>query len=133
MSPPPPPDLARTSCEWPVRMSTRTRSGTQSAPATATAVAAATATSAATTMQRKCMIKVVCPAVPIPDLLHELLTTPGPSGHEGPAAAVWRSAAEEFAEVTADVLGSSTARVKGTGDGPTLAIVGHIDEIGLAI
>jgi len=78
-------------------------------------------------------VKVICPAVPIPDLLRELLTTPGPSGHEAPAAAVWRSAAEKFAEVNADVLGSSTARVKGTGDGPTLAIVGHIDEIGLSI
>ena len=75
----------------------------------------------------------ICPAVPIPDLLHELLTTPGPSGHEAPAAAVWRSAAEKFAEVSSDALGSSTARVKGTADGPTLAIVGHIDEIGLSI
>jgi endoglucanase len=78
-------------------------------------------------------VKVICSAVPIPDLLHDLLTTPGPSGHEAPAAAVWRKAAEKFAEVTPDVLGSSTARVKGTGDGPTLAIVGHIDEIGLAV
>ena len=41
--------------------------------------------------------------------------------------------AETFAEVSSDALGSSTARVKGTADGPTLAIVGHIDEIGLAI
>ena len=46
---------------------------------------------------------------------------------------MWRGAAEPFAEVTSDALGSSTARVKGTADGPTLAIVGHIDEIGLAV
>jgi len=71
--------------------------------------------------------------VPLPDLLRELLTTPGPSGHERDPAAVWRRAAEPFAEVTSDALGSSTARVKGTADGPTLAIVGHIDEIGLAV
>jgi putative aminopeptidase FrvX len=71
--------------------------------------------------------------VPIPDLLQELLTTPGPSGHEAEAAAAWRRAAEAFADVSSDALGSSTARVKGTADGPTLAIVGHIDEIGLAI
>ena len=69
----------------------------------------------------------------IPELLRELLSTPGPSGHEGPAAAVWRNAADEFADVSSDVLGSSVARVKGTGDGPTLALIGHIDEIGLAI
>ena len=71
--------------------------------------------------------------MPLPDLLRELLTTPGPSGHERDAAAAWRRAAEPFAEVTSDTLGSSTARVKGTADGPTLAIVGHIDEIGLAV
>ena len=35
-------------------------------------------------------VKVICPAVPIPDLLRDLLTTPGPSGHEAPAAAVWQ-------------------------------------------
>jgi putative aminopeptidase FrvX len=71
--------------------------------------------------------------VPIPELLRELLSTPGPSGHEEPAAAVWRRAAEQFADVSSDALGSSVARVKGTADGPRLALVGHIDEIGLAI
>jgi putative aminopeptidase FrvX len=72
-------------------------------------------------------------AVALPDLLRDLLTTPGPSGHETEPAAVWRRAAEAFAEVSSDALGSSTARVKGTADGPSLALVGHIDEIGLAI
>ncbi len=71
--------------------------------------------------------------MPIPELLHALLTTPGPSGHEAPAAAVWRAAAEEFADVSTDALGSSIARVKGTGEGRRLALIGHIDEIGLAI
>jgi len=71
--------------------------------------------------------------VALPDLLRELLTTPGPSGHEAEAAAVWRRHAESFAEVSSDALGSSLARVKGTADGPTLALIGHIDEIGLAI
>jgi endoglucanase len=69
----------------------------------------------------------------IPNLLRELLTAAGPSGHEGPAAEVWRNAAGGFAEVTSDTLGTSFARVR-SGDGaPTLAIVGHIDEIGVAI
>jgi putative aminopeptidase FrvX len=71
--------------------------------------------------------------VPLPDLLRELLTTPGPSGHEAGAASVWRAAAGAFAEVASDALGSSTARVQGTAGGPTLAIVGHVDEIGLAV
>jgi endoglucanase len=71
--------------------------------------------------------------VAIPGLLRELLSTPGPSGHEAPAAAVWRRAAEEFAAVSSDALGSLVARVPGTGKGLSLALVGHIDEIGLAI
>ncbi len=71
--------------------------------------------------------------MPTPPLLQTLLTTPGPSGHEGDAAAAWRAAAEPFAEVSADALGSSVARVKGTAGGPLLAVVGHIDEIGVHV
>jgi putative aminopeptidase FrvX len=70
--------------------------------------------------------------VAIPDLLRDLLTAAGPSGREEPAAAVWRSAASAFAEVHADTLGTSYARV-GTGDRYTLAVIGHIDEIGFAV
>src|SRR6478672_3549772 len=71
--------------------------------------------------------------MPIPPVLRSLLTATGPSGYETAPAAVWREAAGAFAEVTTDVMGSSTARVKGTAGGPTLAIVGHIDEIGLIV
>ena len=69
----------------------------------------------------------------IPPVLRSLLTATGPSGYETAPAAVFRDAAGAFAEVSADVMGSSWARVKGTGGGPTLAIVGHIDEIGLIV
>src|SRR6476469_8598653 len=69
----------------------------------------------------------------LPDVLRTLLTTTGPSGYETAPAAAWRDAASGFADVSVDVMGSSIARVKGTGDGPTLAIVGHIDEIGLIV
>lgn len=71
--------------------------------------------------------------MPVPDVLRRLLTAPGPSGYEAAAAAVWREAASEFAEVGGDSLGSSVARVQGTAGGPTLAILGHIDEIGLMV
>ena len=67
----------------------------------------------------------------VPELLRKLLTAPGPSGYETAAAAIWREAASGFAEVTGDALGSSVARVPGTADGPSLAVLGHIDEIGL--
>ena len=67
-----------------------------------------------------------------PELLLDLLRARGPSGREDEAARVWRDAASAFAEVTTDNLGSSVARI-GPADGPLLAIVGHIDEIGLAI
>ena len=68
-----------------------------------------------------------------PDTLLELLTAPGPSGYETAPAAAWRETARGFAEVTGDTLGSSLARVPGTGGGPLLAVVGHIDEIGLIV
>ncbi|MGH2883351.1 MAG: M20/M25/M40 family metallo-hydrolase [Solirubrobacteraceae bacterium] len=72
--------------------------------------------------------------MPIPELLAKLLTTPGPSGHETAPAQVWREYCVSFAqEVGGDRVGSSYARVPGTAGGLTLAIVGHIDEIGLHV
>ncbi len=65
-----------------------------------------------------------------PPLLDELLRTGAPSGYEAPAAAIWRQAAS-FAEVSSDGLGSSIARIGEAA--PLVAIVGHIDEIGLVI
>jgi endoglucanase len=65
-----------------------------------------------------------------PRLLDKLLRAPGPSGYETQAAAVWREAAS-FAKLSTDGIGSSVARV---GDAaPLLAVIGHIDEIGLVI
>src|SRR5215207_11696438 len=69
----------------------------------------------------------------VPDVLRKLLTAPGPSGYEQAAAAVFRDAAEAFADVSLDTVGSTVARVKGTSGGPLLAVVGHIDEIGLIV
>ncbi|MDX6651118.1 MAG: hypothetical protein QOJ97_3069 [Solirubrobacteraceae bacterium] len=71
--------------------------------------------------------------MPVPDTLRALLTAPGPSGYETAPARVWREAAAPFAEVWGDTLGSSVARVAAIGDGPRLAVVGHIDEIGLIV
>jgi putative aminopeptidase FrvX len=70
-------------------------------------------------------------AVPeTPRLLDKLLRTAGPSGYEAPAAAVWREEAS-FASLSADGIGSSVARI---GEAtPLLALIGHIDEIGLVI
>ena len=69
----------------------------------------------------------------LPDLLERLLTTPGPSGQERAVAAVWREAAAPVGEVSSDVLGSSWVRVPGRAGGPSLALVGHIDEIGVVV
>ncbi|HEY2260279.1 MAG TPA: M20/M25/M40 family metallo-hydrolase [Solirubrobacteraceae bacterium] len=72
--------------------------------------------------------------MPIPELLEKLITAPGPSGRETQPARVWRDWCGGFAdEVGADSVGSSFARVKGTSGGPTLAVIGHIDEIGLHV
>jgi endoglucanase len=70
----------------------------------------------------------------IPDLLKALLTTTGPSGYETEAARAWRDWCARFTDdVAVDHLGSSRARVPGLKDGPSLAVVGHIDEIGLHV
>jgi putative aminopeptidase FrvX len=66
----------------------------------------------------------------IPQLLDRLLRVAAPSGHEEPAAALWREEAS-FATLSADGLGSSIARVGE--EEPLLAVVGHIDEIGLVV
>jgi endoglucanase len=72
--------------------------------------------------------------MPVSDFLGRLLTATGPSGHETDPARAWREGCSAFTdEVQADHLGSSRARVPGTAGGPTLAVVGHIDEIGLHI
>ena len=91
-------------------------------------------------MRPRAVVNGLCPrlarvpaAMPVPDVLRKLLTAPGPSGYEQAAAAVFREAAAAFAEVSHDTVGSTVARVKGTGDGPLLAVVGHIDEIGLIV
>src|SRR3954471_17696860 len=72
-------------------------------------------------------------AMALPETLERLLTAPGPSGQEELAAHVWRDAARTFGEVSGDVLGSSWVRVRGTGQAPLLAVVGHIDEIAVVV
>jgi endoglucanase len=64
--------------------------------------------------------------------LDALLRAHGPSGHEEPAARVWRGHCETFATVTGDRLGNSFARV-GPAKGPAVLLLGHIDEIGLIV
>jgi putative aminopeptidase FrvX len=72
--------------------------------------------------------------MPAPEFLHRLLTAAGPSGRETGPARVWRDGCEPFAdEIRADNVGSSMALVRGSAGGPTMAIVGHIDEIGIHV
>jgi endoglucanase len=65
-----------------------------------------------------------------PELLDKLLRTGAPSGYEAPVAEIWRDAAS-FASLSSDGLGSSIARIGE--EAPLLAVVGHIDEIGLVV
>ena len=72
----------------------------------------------------------------IDDVLRSLLTTPGPSGHEAAAAAVFRDACAavgDEVEATTDHVGSTVGRLPGTGGGLSTAVIGHIDEIGLTV
>ncbi len=64
--------------------------------------------------------------------LFDLLTSASPSGFEEPAARIWRTEAESFAdEVNVDNNGNSVARLRGSG--PKVVVEGHIDEIGLMV
>lgn len=67
-----------------------------------------------------------------PELLEKLLAAPSPSGYEGPGASVWREAAS-FAELEVDGIGSTIATIGDAEAKPLLAVVGHIDEIGLVV
>jgi putative aminopeptidase FrvX len=70
----------------------------------------------------------------VPELLDALLRAAGPSGHETAPAQVWRDSVAAFSDdVRADRVGSSIVRVPGTSGGPTLAVIGHIDEIGVHV
>jgi endoglucanase len=66
--------------------------------------------------------------------LKTLVEAPSPSGYEQPAAAVFREYVAGFADsVETNVMGSVHAVLKGTGDGPSVMLAGHIDEVGLMV
>lgn len=65
------------------------------------------------------------------NLLFELLSVAAPSGQERRAADVWKTAAQ-FARVREDHYGNVYAEV-GPEDAPAIALMGHLDEIGLIV
>ncbi|MFT4036353.1 MAG: M42 family peptidase, partial [Patulibacter sp.] len=71
----------------------------------------------------------------VPATLRTLLDAVGPSGFETAPADVFAEIARGYSdEVAIDLVGSVTARVPGTAPGaPRIALVGHIDEIGLIV
>ncbi len=67
------------------------------------------------------------------ELLLELLTTGSPSGFEDAASQVWQAAARELgATVSVDAIGNTYATVN-AGASRRVAIIGHLDEIGLIV
>jgi putative aminopeptidase FrvX len=79
--------------------------------------------------------RALAPAVP--PILLDLLAVRGPSGYERAPAGVWLAAAEKFARVSSDVIGTPLALVEpkhGFDSAPRrLLVMGHIDEIGLIV
>ena len=68
------------------------------------------------------------------EFLKELLETPSPTGAEVPVANLVRERVADVAdEVQTDVMGSVHARLEGKGNGPSLMIAAHMDEIGLMV
>ena len=67
----------------------------------------------------------------IPALLEALVRAHGPAGHEHLAFDVVREAVGDVAEIESDSVGNLVARR--TGEGPLLALIAHLDVIGLAV
>ena len=67
----------------------------------------------------------------VPELLDALLRAHGPAGHEHLAFDVVRDAVGDVAEIESDSVGNLVARRRG--DGPLLALIAHLDVIGLAV
>jgi endoglucanase len=68
------------------------------------------------------------------EFLETLLRTPSPSGHEAPGQRAWLAYVEQFAdEVRTDAYGNAVAVHEGRGEGPTVAVAGHADEIGYRV
>lgn len=68
------------------------------------------------------------------DFLKTLVEAPSPSGYEQPAAKVFREYVTPIADsVETNVMGSVHAVLKGTADGPSVMLAGHIDEIGFMV
>ena len=66
------------------------------------------------------------------DFLFRLLAQAAPSGYERRAADVWKAEAGSFARVSEDHYGNVYAEV-GPEGAPTIALMGHLDEIGLIV
>jgi endoglucanase len=67
------------------------------------------------------------------EVFNGLLTAAGPSGHGTAPAKVFRDACEALGtRVGTDAVGSTVATLAG-GDGPSVAVIGHVDEIGLIV
>lgn len=67
----------------------------------------------------------------IPELLEALLHAHGPAGHEHLAFDVVREAVGNVTEIESDSVGNLVARR--SGEGPLLALIAHLDVIGLAV
>ncbi|MDR2586685.1 MAG: M42 family metallopeptidase [Coriobacteriales bacterium] len=68
------------------------------------------------------------------DFLKALTEAPSPSGYEVPAADLFRARLAGVADsVETNVLGSVHATLKGKGNGPSVMIAGHLDEVGLMV
>ncbi|MDR3036912.1 MAG: M20/M25/M40 family metallo-hydrolase [Coriobacteriales bacterium] len=68
------------------------------------------------------------------EFLQALTEAPSPSGYEVPAADLFRArVAASTSSIETNVLGSVHATLKGTADGPSVMIAGHIDEIGMMV
>jgi putative aminopeptidase FrvX len=68
-----------------------------------------------------------------PQLLVDLARSSGPSGHETAVTRTWCESVSSYASITHTKLGTAIAEVRGATPTASLALIAHIDEIGLII
>ena len=68
------------------------------------------------------------------DFFRKLVTTPGPSGFEEPARALWRAEARKVSDTQQTIAhGSEIATLNGKSAKTSFLLMGHIDQLGLIV
>ena len=67
------------------------------------------------------------------ELLERCSNAAGVSGFEGPVRDILAGELGDICDITETVAGNLVCQMKGAGDGPVVALLAHMDEIGFMV